>query len=211
MTLTERIIHELRSGGPKTTHDIARELDVSWNTAQNALAALESEGATERLRVGRVNLWNYSKTRKGFWFDVCMEMVKGFLDYEAMTHQVSESEADALCANLARQVGREMAPYFSHHTNEREVLSDVIQQICYEMSTEDEVFEIDVADEGQPTTFRIYRCPLYKYAATRPSLCQVCNGLKTGVLESLLKRPVTLQIKKSMPRGDRHCETEVIV
>lgn len=209
MMLSERIIEFLKTDSPKTTHDIAREFDVSWNTAQNALTSMESDGSVVRVKVGRANLWRDAKTRTGFWFDVCMELIRGFLDFERTENQISAEDEERLCATIGRRVGREVASNFKRYEDEQKTIKETIKQIANEMSTDEGVVEVDVADEEHPTTFRIHRCPIFKYAADRPAICHVCNGLKTGALESILKRPVKHKITKSMPKGDPYCETEV--
>lgn len=49
---------------PVTTESVAKELGVSWNTAQIHLYKLKSEGLIKGKRVGRQNQWMISEKGK---------------------------------------------------------------------------------------------------------------------------------------------------
>ncbi|MDD2666652.1 MAG: FaeA/PapI family transcriptional regulator [Methanocellales archaeon] len=46
---------------PVTTETVAKELKISWNTAQIHLYKLQAEGLVKGKRVGRQNQWMLSK------------------------------------------------------------------------------------------------------------------------------------------------------
>lgn len=56
--IDERILAYLaKQDWPVTTEMVARELEVSWNTAQLHLYKLVAEGSIRGKRVGRQNQW----------------------------------------------------------------------------------------------------------------------------------------------------------
>ena len=46
---------------PSTTEDVAKEVNVSWQTAQIHLFKLQNEGKVKYRRVGRQNQWWFKK------------------------------------------------------------------------------------------------------------------------------------------------------
>ena len=60
-------IHTCAARAPVTTEMVAKELKVSWNTAQIHLLKLMAEGLVKGKRVGRQNQWmtNKGKDREG--------------------------------------------------------------------------------------------------------------------------------------------------
>jgi Mn-dependent DtxR family transcriptional regulator len=46
-----------KNGRIVTTTEIAKELNISWNTAEKALLEMTIEGKIERLKKAGVNLW----------------------------------------------------------------------------------------------------------------------------------------------------------
>ncbi len=52
---------------PSTTEDIAKDINISWNTAQVALLKLVNEGKVKYKKVGRQNqFWLVKKYRENF-------------------------------------------------------------------------------------------------------------------------------------------------
>jgi len=53
---------------PVTTEDVAKDVEISWNTAQLHLIKLQMQGRVKFRRVGRQNQWwinrNYKKEMK---------------------------------------------------------------------------------------------------------------------------------------------------
>jgi len=64
--ISEKIIKHMQTlEWPSTTEDIAKAVNISWNTAQVHLLKLQAEGKVRFRRVGRQNQWwlnkNYSE------------------------------------------------------------------------------------------------------------------------------------------------------
>jgi len=60
--ISERIIKYMRTlEWPSTTEDIAKAVNISWNTAQVHLLKLQAEGKVKFRKVGRQNQWWLNK------------------------------------------------------------------------------------------------------------------------------------------------------
>lgn len=206
------VIEYLREHELATTDELATYFGVSWNTIDAFLKHLEIKGYVNKKRLGRINVWYIKKQRPDFWFEVSMRLTKRFIEFGKSDCGKDTEELSVFANIFAKQVGRELSGYFNLERDKDIVIREIITKICYEMSSPNTPFEIEI-EQVSKDRYRVIarQCPLFHFSAEEPILCKICNGLKTGIIENLLKRPVTIENVKSMPKGDRYCELNIVV
>ncbi len=91
--------------------------------------------------------------------------------------------------------------------------ADALSYIYRVYGLGDDEYEV-VESDGQ-VVVRVYRCPFSEYIEENASACSISLGIKKGLLEQALGKPVHLLDNGSrplllrtahIPSGDRYCE-----
>lgn len=200
-----KILESIEEKELVTTEELARRFSVSWNTMDAVLKRLEARGFIKKHRLGRVNVWTPIQTKQDFWFEVAMRLSMKFLDFGRSECSKDNDELNIMANILSKQVGREVASYFTGVGDRDSMIKEVLMKICYQMSSRDMKFDINIEEKDGKIILTATQCPMFQFSAQEPLLCSICNGIKSGILENILKKPVTIETIKSMPHGDSQC------
>ena len=62
-----------------------------------------------------------------------------------------------------------------------------------------------LVDKDLVHSLKITKCPHHDYVMEQPIACNVCKGIKLGILEAAYGESVEVESLKNMARGDEYC------
>lgn len=62
-----------------------------------------------------------------------------------------------------------------------------------------------VVDNESTYSVKVTKCPHIDFVKKQPIACNVCKGMKLGILEAIYGEPVEIETLKDMAQGDEYC------
>ena len=62
-----------------------------------------------------------------------------------------------------------------------------------------------LVDKDSVHSLKITKCPHHDYVMEQPIACNVCKGIKLGILEAAYGEPIDVETLKNMAHGDEYC------
>ena len=62
-----------------------------------------------------------------------------------------------------------------------------------------------LVDNESTYSVKITKCPYIDFVKKQPIACNVCKGIKLGILEAAFGEPVEIELIKNMAQGDEYC------
>ena len=62
-----------------------------------------------------------------------------------------------------------------------------------------------VVDNESTYSVKVTKCPHIDFVKEQPIACNVCKGMKLGILEAIYGEPVEIETLKDMAQGDEYC------
>ena len=62
-----------------------------------------------------------------------------------------------------------------------------------------------IVDKDSVNSLKVTKCPHHDFVMEQPIACNVCKGIKLGILEAAYGEPIKIETLKNMAQGDEYC------